>query len=118
VTALPLSLKPIGGINEAAAALLFDSLFLFSLIRAWLLLVRKEIALHRDWMMRAIAVLLGIATTRPIMGLFFATQPITHLQPQQFFGTAFWIGFTTTYIAGEAYLRTHPSNASAGASRP
>ena len=65
--------------------------------------------LHRTWMMRAIAVLLGIATTRPVMGVFFATESVTHLQPQQFFGTAFWIGFTATYIAGEAYLRSHPA---------
>jgi len=107
ITALPLSLHPIGGVNEAAATVLYDSLFLFSLGRAWLL--RGSTALHRTWMIRAISVLLGIATTRPVMGVFFATESITHLQPQQFFGTAFWIGFTATYIAGEAFLRSHPS---------
>lgn len=109
-TAIPLSLHPTGGLNEAAAAILYDALFLFSLIRAWVLFGRGEWGLHRTWMMRAIAVLLGIATTRPVMGVFFATESLTHLQPQQFFGTAFWIGFTATYIAGEAYLRSHPAN--------
>ena len=109
VTALPLSLHPIGGVNEAAATVLYDSLFLFSLWRAWLLFRRGRTALHRMWMIRAITVLLGIATTRPVMGVFFATESITHLQPQQFFGTAFWIGFTATYIAGEAFLRSHAS---------
>jgi hypothetical protein len=108
VTALLLSLHPVGGVNEASAAILYDCLFLFSLGRAWLLFRRGEFALHRTWMMRGIAVLLGIATTRPVMGVFFATARVTHLQPQQFFGTAFWIGFTVTYIAGEAYLRSHP----------
>lgn len=108
VTALLLSLHPVGGVNEAAASILYDSLFLFSLGRAWVLFRRGEFALHRTWMIRAIAVLLGIATTRPVMGVFFATERLTHLQPQQFFGTAFWIGFTATYIAGEAYLRSHP----------
>ena len=111
VTALMLSLHPVGGVNEAAAAILYDGLFLFSLARAWLMLRRGDLALHRTWMMRAIAVLLGIATTRPVMGIFFATEPVTHLQPQQFFGTAFWIGFTVTYIAGEAYLRCHQAKA-------
>ena len=67
-----------------------------------------EWAAHRVWSLRAIAVLLGIATTRPVMGVFFATQRITHLRPDQFFGIAFWIGFTTTYLAGEWYLRRHP----------
>jgi hypothetical protein len=109
VTALLLSLHPFGGVNEAAAAILYDCLFLFSLARAWLMLQRNDLELHRTWMVRATAVLLGIATTRPVMGFFFATESITHLRPQQFFGTAFWIGFTATYIAGEAYLRSHPS---------
>lgn len=108
VTALPMSLRPVGGVNEAAAAILYDCLFLFSLGRAWVMFRRGDMVLHRAWMMRGIAVLLGIATTRPVMGVFFATEPVTHLQPQQFFGTAFWIGFTVTYIAGEAYLRAHP----------
>jgi hypothetical protein len=111
VTAIPLSLHPVGGINESAASLLFDGLFLFSLVRSWVFFLRGNSALdricHHIWMTRAVIVLLGIATTRPVMGVFFATQPLTHLTPQQFFGTAFWIGFTTTYIAGEAYLRTH-----------
>lgn len=109
-TAIPLSMHPTGGLNEAAAAILYDSLFLFSLLRAWVLFHSGDWTLHRTWMMRAIAVLLGIATTRPVMGVFFATESVTHLQPQQFFGTAFWIGFTATYIAGEAYLRSHPAN--------
>ena len=109
-TAIPLSMHPTGGLNEAAAAILYDALFLFSLIRAWILFHSGDWALHRTWMMRGIAVLLGIATTRPVMGVFFATESVTHLQPQQFFGTAFWIGFTATYIAGEAYLRSHPAN--------
>jgi hypothetical protein len=108
VTALILSLHPVGGVNEASPAILYrngaecqDGLFLLafprSLARARLMLRRGNLALHRTWMMRALAVLLGIATTRPVMGVFFATEPVTHLQPQQFFGTAFWIGFTVTY---------------------
>jgi hypothetical protein len=108
VTAFILSLHPVGGINEATAAILYDCLFLFSLARAALMFFRHDVELHRTWMMRAIAVLLGIATTRPVMGVFFATASITHLRLEQFFGTAFWIGFTVTYIAGEAYLRSHP----------
>jgi hypothetical protein len=111
VTALMLSLHPVGGVNEAAAAIFYDGRFLFSLARAWLMLRRGDLALNRTWMMRAIAVLLGIATTRPVMGIFFATEAVTHLGPQQFFGTAFWIGFTVTYIAGEAYLRSRPPKA-------
>jgi hypothetical protein len=110
VTALLLIQHPFGGVNEASAAVLYDLLFLFCLLRAWLLLRRNDLALYRTWMLRGIAVLLGIATTRPIMAVFFSTERITHLQPQQFFGTAFWLGFTITYIAGEAWLRSHSAS--------
>jgi hypothetical protein len=41
------------------------------------------------WTLRATAVLLGITTTRPVMGVFFATARLTHLTPHQFFGIAF-----------------------------
>jgi hypothetical protein len=108
LTALPLITQPVGGTTEVTAILFFDSLFLFSLTRAWVLFRRGEAARYREWMMRAVSVLLGIATTRPVMGVFFATARLTHLEPHQFFGIAFWIGFSATYLAGEAYLRRHP----------
>jgi hypothetical protein len=60
----------------------------------------RDSRLHCEWMLRAISVLRGIATTRPVVGVFFATERITHLRPAQFFAIAFWIGFTTTYICG------------------
>ena len=56
-------------------------------------------------MLRAIAILLGIATTRPVMGIFFATAPLTHLTPRQFFGIAFWIGFSANTLVIELWLR-------------
>jgi hypothetical protein len=56
-------------------------------------------------MLRAIAILLGIATTRPVMGVFFATSRLTHLTPAQFFGIAFWIGFSLNTLVMELWLR-------------
>lgn len=107
ITAIPMSFRPVGGLTEVSAVLFFNTLFLLSLTRAWLAFRHNDALLHRVWMMRAIAVLLGIATTRPVMGIFFATRSLTGLSPHQFFGIAFWIGFSITYVAGETYLRTH-----------
>jgi hypothetical protein len=59
----------------------------------------------RRWLTRAIGILLGIATTRPVVGVFFATSRFTHLQPKQFFGIAFWIGFSLNTIIVEIWLR-------------
>ena len=53
---------------------------------------------------------LGVATTRPIVGMFFAFRRLT---PHEFFGIAFWLGFTITFLAAEAwvdYTRQHPAD--------
>lgn len=103
-TAYAMSHYSVGGWVERSAVLFFNSLFLVSLFRAWHL--RREAVLKLRWMTRAIAVLLGIATTRPAMGIFFATSGITHLSPQQFFGIAFWIGFSMNTLIIELWLRS------------
>lgn len=105
VTAIAMTLRsPIGGANEAAATIFFGTFFLFSLGKAFWYIRHGNVVLHREWMIRAVAIALGIGTTRPVMGVFFATMPLTHLTPQQFFGTAFWIGFSLNYTIAEAWL--------------
>jgi hypothetical protein len=104
VTAYAMSRYSVGGWVERSAVLVFNSLFLFSLFRAWRL--RREPVLGLRWITRAVAVLLGIATTRPVMGIFFATSRVTHLSPQQFFGIAFWIGFSINTLLVELWLRS------------
>jgi hypothetical protein len=104
VTSYEMSHYSVGGWVERSAVLFFNSLFLFSLFRAWRL--RHEPALKLRWMTRAIAILLGIATTRPIMGIFFATSSLTHFSPAQFFGIAFWIGFSINTLIVELWLRS------------
>lgn len=104
-SALLLLERPIGGVLEVSAILVFDSLFLLSLTRAFLHIRQREVRQHREWMIRAMSVALGVATVRPIMGVFFATSRATGLTPHDFFGIAFWVGFTLTYIAGELWIR-------------
>jgi hypothetical protein len=104
ITAYAMSTDSIGGWLERSAVLLFNTLFLFSLFRAWQL--RREQNQKLKWLTRAIGILLGIATTRPVMGIFFATSPLTHLAPSQFFGIAFWIGFSINTVAVEIWLRS------------
>jgi hypothetical protein len=104
VTAHAMSRYSIGGWVERSAVLFFNTFFLFSLFRGWLL--RRDPLLKLRWMTRAIAILLGIATTRPVMGIFFATSSVTHLSPERFFGIAFWIGFSINTLIVELWLRS------------
>jgi uncharacterized membrane protein len=91
----------IGGPNETAATTLFAIVFLICLIKAYLHIRRKEVDRHREWMIRAYGVGLGVATTRPIVGMFFAFR---RLSPHEFFGIAFWLGFTITFLVAEAWV--------------
>jgi hypothetical protein len=72
LTAYAMSVFPVGGWVERSAVLFFNTLFLYSLIRAYAATRRDQPLLERRWMTRAIGILLGIATTRPVMGVFFA----------------------------------------------
>jgi hypothetical protein len=101
---------PIGGAVEMSATIFYATAFVGALVTAWWHIRHRDALRHREWMLRAVAILLGIATTRPVMALFFATRPLTHLTPSQFFGVAFWIGFTSTLMAAEWYIRaTRPA---------
>jgi uncharacterized membrane protein len=105
ISALAISFRiAIGGINEIVATVLFDVLFLFCLVKGWICARRRDFIHHREWMIRMFGIGLGIATTRPIMGVFFATSRLTGLTPHQFFGTAFWLGFTLTLVAAESWI--------------
>jgi len=105
--------KTIGGIDEKAAIALFGTFFLIALAKALWHALRREFAQHRDWMIRGYAIGLAVATIRPIMGTFFAAALLRgHApEPKEFFGTAFWVGFTLQTIAAEIWINyTRPAN--------
>lgn len=104
ISAIWLSPHPVGGLAEGTATMFFGCFFLFSLGKAWWHIRNGRVNLHREWVTRMIAIALGVATTRPIMAVFFATRPLTGLTPQQFFGPAMWLGFVSTYLTGEAWI--------------
>jgi uncharacterized membrane protein len=98
---MPLISMPLGGISEATGSLFFAVFFLFAVTQALRYILIKQIALHREWMLRTFAIGVAIATVRPTMALAFV---IFGLTPQEFLGTAFWIGFTVHLIAAEAWI--------------
>lgn len=106
LTAYGMSVFAVGGWLERFAVLFFNTLFLFALYCAFAFDRAGDRRQKQRWLLRAIAVLLGIATVRPVMGIFFATSPLTHLMPQQFFGIAFWIGWSINTLVMELWLRT------------
>jgi uncharacterized membrane protein len=106
VSALVMSFRmpAIGGVNQAAATTLFALLFLMALGKAYRQIRRREIAQHREWMIRAFSIALAVATIRPIVAVFFATSRFSGLTPYEFFGTAFWLGFVLHLMAAEIWI--------------
>ncbi|MBO0860892.1 MAG: DUF2306 domain-containing protein [Chloracidobacterium sp.] len=99
------AMPPIGGANQAAATTVFGLWFLFALGKALRHVLKREIAQHREWMIRAFSIGLAVATIRPIIAVFFATSPLSGLTPYEFFGAGFWIGFVLHLVAAEAWIR-------------
>jgi hypothetical protein len=106
LTAYGMAAYAVGGWTERSGIYLFDTLFLYSLARAFAHRQRGEPELKRRWLLRSIAILLGIGTARPIMGIFFATSQLTHLTPSQFFGIAMWGGFSVNLLVFELWIRS------------
>jgi hypothetical protein len=104
VSALSMSAQPVGGLAESTAVIFFGCFFLFALGKAWWHIRHGRVERHRQWAIRVAAIALGVATTRPIMAVFFATSRVTGLTPQQFFGPAMWLGFVSTYLAAEIWI--------------
>ena len=105
-TAYAMTGYAIGGWIERSAVLLFNTLFLYSLARALWYARQGDELLKFRWLVRSVGILLGIATTRPVMGVCFATSRLTQLEPRQFFGIAFWIGFSINTVVVELWLRS------------
>src|SRR6267142_1860840 len=108
VTGLTMVLRDsIGGLDEKTAIVIFGSFFLIAMGKALWHALHREFARHREWMIRGFAIGLAVATIRPIMGGFFAAAVMRgHTpEPKEFFGTAFWIGFTLQAIAAEIWIR-------------
>ena len=105
-TAYAMTAYSIGGWTERSAIYLFDTLFLYSLARAYAYRQRGDPVLKRRWLLRSIAILLGIGTARPVMAVFFATSRLTHLRPDQFFGIAMWAGFSINLLVFELWIRS------------
>ena len=107
-TALFLGLiVPYSGVSEQLVIGFFGVLFLFSIVRGFLYIRSKEIALHREWMMRAFAIGLSIATMRLIFipALIIVGNP-TRQETEMLSIIAFTIAFVLHCSIAEIWIRT------------
>jgi uncharacterized membrane protein len=96
------ALFPYGGRAAASAVFTAGTLFLFALVRAFKAIRRGDVARHREWMIRMFSIGLGIATVR-VVGLLLLV--VTRSSFRESAGTAFWVGWLSTFAAAELWIR-------------
>jgi hypothetical protein len=92
-----------GGPNETVAVTFFSLLFLAFVGKGYYHIRRREVPLHREWMIRAFAAGLAISSMRPIQVFFFA---LTDMPFKEFFGTTFWLAFSLHLIVAEVWINS------------
>ena len=90
-----------GGISTQAATVFFGAVFLFSLAKAIRHIRRKEVHLHREWMIRTFALAMGAASIRVFIGLFTA---LSELGFEEVFGVSFWLAFGVNLLVAEVWI--------------
>lgn len=95
-----------GGPWQSLAAAVFGSWFVLSLLLAYRAIRRRDVRMHRRWMIRAFAVGLGVGSIRIWVGLLFGTGM---LSLEGAFAPAFWLGLSMHVLAGELWLRWRPN---------
>lgn len=93
-------LPAFGGIATQSATAFFGAIFLFSLVNAFWQIRRKEVRLHREWMIRAFALAMGVATIRVFLVLFTGLG----FSMEEVFGTTFWLGFGVNLLVAEVWI--------------
>jgi uncharacterized membrane protein len=96
---------PFSGWGERVIIGLFGGLFLFALVKGFLHVRAGRVALHREWMIRALAVGLSIATMRLIFvpALMIAS---THAQITALSVSSFAAAFILNTTVAELWIRS------------
>jgi len=90
-----------GGVSTQAATVFFGAIFLGSLAKAIRCIRRRQVALHREWMIRTFALAMGVATIRLYIAFFTI---LSHYRFLDIFGAAFWLGFATNLLVAEIWI--------------
>jgi hypothetical protein len=100
------TLFPFGGLFEASATVVFGAYFVTALLIAFIAIRGRDVTRHRQWMIRAFAIGLAIATIRIWIAVF---QVFGVLSLEDSFGVAFWLSFVMHALAAELYLARRPA---------
>jgi len=98
-------LIPYAGPGESIPIALFGGLLLFAVVRAYRAIRARQVALHREWVIRVFAIAIAISTVRLVsIPLDLGLTP-TGFRPPELFIYSIWIGWLLTLGIAELWIR-------------
>lgn len=102
-------LFPVGKTSETSSSLLFSIIMIYCAIRAIVMILNKNVELHRQWMIRSYMIAIGPATMHAIIPLFIQ---LGGKDIGEALSLSLWIGFTLQLIMAEVWIHyTMPTTA-------
>jgi uncharacterized membrane protein len=98
-------LMPYGGWGEAVAIAIFGGLFLTAAGQGYVAIRRHQVARHREWMIRVLALALAISVVRILMGVLDYALTPAGFTPRQNFVLAVWAAWIISLAAAELWIR-------------
>lgn len=97
---------PFSGLTESVSVTFFATIFLLAIVKGIWHIRARNVARHREWMTRAFALGLAIATSRIIfLPVFFGFADPSLAQIKTLFITCFILAFTSHLVIAELWLR-------------
>jgi uncharacterized membrane protein len=96
------ALVPYAGLSEAVPSAVFGLFFLLATVQAFRAIRRRDLTRHREWVIRLVALAMGVGTIR-LVGVGLVAIGVTEVP--QIVGLSFWSGWLLTLGAAEAWIR-------------
>jgi uncharacterized membrane protein len=100
-------LMPFGGSGEAILIVLVAALFLVSLTKAVIAIRQRDVARHRQWMIRAFGAAIAISMVRLVAAVVDLTLTPRGLALPAAFVASLWIGWGLSVGAAELWIRLY-----------
>ena len=96
---------PYGGMYETTATVAFGAFMIYAGARAYAAIRRRDIATHREWMIRMFAVAIAIAVMRVLGAIWVSIAPAPEVATARAFGLNLWVGWILTLAVAELRIR-------------
>lgn len=90
------------GVIHILAVITFGLYMIMALILAFIAIRRKDVQRHREWMIRAFSIAIGISVVRIVAAIVML---LTGEPTFEMLGFSLWAGWLISVIVGEAYIR-------------